>query len=690
MQYKIKSFNTGFLFLIFSVTGIFIPVNELLGQEEIPPGRKAAIIHKFAQHIQWENEELIDTFHIGIYGHDPALMREMLLLESLPLKRKSISIHHFTRLRDLTATQILYVTPDRNSEIDRIADKIHGNNTFLITDRCSDQNRIMVNFLPLEENKIQFEVNRANILNENLDVLPDLLLLGEGTEIDVAELYREARQAHESVLQQVSQLYDSLKLQSEEIQLRNSEIENQNQLIEEQTNEIRLKEEDIQSRELELSKLTQEITQTQKTLNSKNELIRAQLEDIAEQEEEINNRNQVLDLIQKEIDNQQEKIEEQKSQLTAYASLVERQKFVRNVIIVFCALILGMIALLHRGYRIKKNANRKLERMNSEIIKQKKEIEEKNEELQAKNEEIVAQSEELKQANEEILSTNEALQNQKSELQFTLENLKMTQDQLVQSEKLASVGQLTAGIAHELNNPVNFISGNVNPLKRDLDDIFRLLSMYEEIINNNKLSEEFTDVNELKENLDFEFLTKEIKSLLEGISEGAQRSSEIVKGLRSFSRIDEDKFTMADIHDGIDSTLILLYNRTKNRIKIHKNYGDLPSIECLPSKLNQVFMNILTNSIQAIEDKGDIYIDTISSGIGVKIIFKDTGVGMTPEVKKKIFEPFYTTKDVGSGTGLGLAISYGIIEQHRGNIDVISEPGKGTEFIISLPISQST
>ncbi len=132
----------------------------------------------------------------------------------------------------------------------------------------------------------------------------------------------------------------------------------------------------------------------------------------------------------------------------------------------------------------------------------------------------------------------------------------------------------------------------------------------------------------------------------------------------------------------------VFYNKTKGRINVHKEYGDLPKVECLPSKINQVFMNLLTNSIQAIEGKGDIFIETISSGIGVKIIIRDTGAGMSTEVKKHIFEPFYTTKEVGSGTGLGLAISYGIIEQHQGNIDVISEDGKGTEFIISLPIVQ--
>jgi signal transduction histidine kinase len=259
---------------------------------------------------------------------------------------------------------------------------------------------------------------------------------------------------------------------------------------------------------------------------------------------------------------------------------------------------------------------------------------------------------------------------------------------LIQSEKLASVGQLTAGIAHELNNPVNFISGNIKPLKRDLNDIFKILGNYERIIHEHDLSDDFKEIDSLKEKVDYRLLTMEIKNLLEGISEGAHRSSEIVKGLRSFSRLDDDKFQYADLHDGLDSTLILLYNKTKGRINIHKEYGDLPEVECLPSKINQVFMNILTNSIQAIKEKGDIYIETISSGIGVKIIIRDTGSGMPPEVKKHIFEPFYTTKEVGSGTGLGLAISYGIIEQHRGNIDVISETGKGTEFIISLPIIQ--
>jgi len=189
--------------------------------------------------------------------------------------------------------------------------------------------------------------------------------------------------------------------------------------------------------------------------------------------------------------------------------------------------------------------------------------------------------------------------------------------------------------------------------------------------------------------MDYSFLSKEIISLLEGIEEGANRSSQIVKGLRTFSRLDEDNCQMYDIHEGIDSTLILLQNKIKDRIKIRKEYGDFEDVECFPSKFNQVILNILTNSIQAIEGEGEILIQTIRSSIGIKVIIKDNGIGMSPEVKKHIFDPFFTTKQVGEGTGLGLSISFGIIEQHKGNIDVISEPGKGTEFIISLPLRQS-
>ncbi|MCK5692513.1 MAG: hypothetical protein KAI08_06675, partial [Bacteroidales bacterium] len=210
-------------------------------------------------------------------------------------------------------------------------------------------------------------------------------------------------------------------------------------------------------------------------------------------------------------------------------------------------------------------------------------------------------------------------------------------------------------------------------------------------IQENGLKEYFAEVDSFKEEMDFSYLIQEIYSLLKGIEEGASRSSEIIKGLRSFSRLDDEACQFYDIHEGIDSSLVLLHNKIKDKnINVRKDFGDFEGLECFPSKLNQVIMNILTNSIQAMEEgEGDLFIQTVSSAIGIKIIIKDNGKGMTPEVKEHIFDPFFTTKEVGQGTGLGLSISYGIIEQHNGNIDVLSVPGKGTEFIISLPKTQS-
>jgi len=322
----------------------------------------------------------------------------------------------------------------------------------------------------------------------------------------------------------------------------------------------------------------------------------------------------------------------------------------------------------------------------SNLMRHKKELEV---EVAQATLQIREQKEEIESQRDAVMTANDALETQKKELELTLENLKSTQSHLIQSEKMASVGLLTAGIAHELNNPINFVSGNVNPLKRDLDILFSFIEKYDKTLEENELKEIIQEIDKLKDSLDFSYLSKEIMSLLDGIEEGAIRTSTIVKGLRSFSRLDEDKCQLYDIHEGMDSTLILLQNKMKNRIKVRKEYGELGEIECFPSKLNQVFLNILNNSIQAIEDRGEILIQTIRSGIGIKIIIKDSGKGMNTEVKKHIFEPFYTTKEVGEGTGLGLAISFGIIEQHRGNIDVISEPGKGTEFIISLPFRLS-
>ncbi len=314
-------------------------------------------------------------------------------------------------------------------------------------------------------------------------------------------------------------------------------------------------------------------------------------------------------------------------------------------------------------------------------------------------EEIIKQSEEIKQKSEELRvqsdnlkEINDALEIEKDNTDKTLEYLKRTQSMLVQSEKMASLGQLTAGIAHEINNPVNFISSGIDSLHLIIKDLLVIIKEYDALTVENVVNQ-LNTISELKKELDYELLLNGMSELSSSIKTGADRTAEIVRGLRKFSRLDEDDLKMINLHENIDATLIILHNQYKERIEIIRDYGVLPQIECYPGKLNQVFLNILVNAIEAIPKKGFIKIVTHlinrDSKKNVEIHIIDNGIGMTNDVKSRIFEPFFTMKEVGKGTGLGLSISYGIIEQHKGQIEVQSEKGKGTEFIIYLPIRSS-
>lgn len=305
-------------------------------------------------------------------------------------------------------------------------------------------------------------------------------------------------------------------------------------------------------------------------------------------------------------------------------------------------------------------------------------------------EKILERTKELQEANTQMEEYHEELEQQKEELQQTLNFLKETQTQLIQTEKLASVGQLTAGIAHEINNPVNYISAGIGSLEVNLSEIREILDLYNEISAGN-VTEKIKQIEEVKLRLDYNELIDEIKDLIKSIKAGSERTTEIVKGLRTFSRLDENEIKPADLHEGIDLTLVMLHNKYKHHVEIVKDYGALPMVECFPGKLNQVFMNILSNAIDAIEEKGTIVIKTWQDEQNNKVFIsiKDDGIGMSAKHVSDIFNPFFSTKEVGKGTGLGLSISHGIIEQHKGSIKVKSETGEGTEFIISLPVKQN-
>ena len=281
------------------------------------------------------------------------------------------------------------------------------------------------------------------------------------------------------------------------------------------------------------------------------------------------------------------------------------------------------------------------------------------------------------------------LQKEQQRTATLLEKLQATQAQLLQSEKMASLGQLTAGIAHEINNPINFITSNIEALKLDFQDINQLLELLS-LLDDDHQQKVIAQLVKYTKEIDINFLREEISQLLASIERGAHRTDEIVKSLRNFSRNTTEHFLKANIHEALDATILLVKNNLPEKVFIHKEYGQIPEIYCQVSRLNQVFLNILTNAIYATKPSGTISISTQLLGSQVEITIADTGKGMDAATQSHIFEPFFTTKEVGQGTGLGLSISYSIIKQHNGNITVKSQLNEGTAFHILLPIEQNT
>jgi signal transduction histidine kinase/HAMP domain-containing protein len=309
----------------------------------------------------------------------------------------------------------------------------------------------------------------------------------------------------------------------------------------------------------------------------------------------------------------------------------------------------------------------------------------------------------LAEANRALEKSNSVLEKKVEErtadLQQTLAELRQTQAQLVQQEKLSSLGQLVAGVAHEINNPVNFIHGNITHAKEYVQDLLNLIQLYQ-----SAMPEPTSNISDFIEDIDLAFLEEDLPQLFSSMQIGSTRIREIVRSLRNFSRLDEAEFKEVDIHEGLESSLMILHNRLKAKpghqaIEVIKDYGTLPLIPCYPGQLNQVFMNLLTNAVDAVDERAaqsaasdppeqrpTILIRTEDIDVDwVAIHIRDNGPGIPPAVQARLFDPFFTTKPVGQGTGLGLAISYQIItEVHQGDLYYDSTSGQGTEFIIRL------
>jgi signal transduction histidine kinase len=334
----------------------------------------------------------------------------------------------------------------------------------------------------------------------------------------------------------------------------------------------------------------------------------------------------------------------------------------------------------------------------------KDELEQVADEFNRMTEKLTESYSEIIERSGELIKLNRNLKDEigdrtqaQAELEETLDELKSTQAQLIQTEKMSSLGQMVAGVAHEINNPVSFVYGNINHVNGYVTDILELLELYQK-----ELTYPGDDIEEKLEEMELDFVKEDLPKILTSMKMGATRIREIVLSLRNFSRLDEAEMKEVDIHEGIESTLLILQNRLKSKpnrtgIEIIKNYNQLPKVECYPGQLNQAFLNIINNAIDVLEEGRDndmqnpqicINTELIDNKI-VAVRIADNGMGMSEQVKNKLFDPFFTTKPVGKGTGLGLSITYQIIvDKHQGKLRCESEIGKGTEFIIEIPLSQ--
>ncbi|MEM0939817.1 MAG: YfiR/HmsC family protein [Bacteroidota bacterium] len=604
-----------FLFLI----ACFVAVSQGIDQQKVD------YVHSFANNIGWpENKE---EYVLKVITQDHSLtqtFKEMAATRQINGKPTRVSFSSHVSIPE--RLDILYVSSQYNGALQIIIDSITGKSVLIITEQSSDQQYIMVNLIgtPLE---MSFEFNRANIINQNLQLDDDFNELG-GNEINIAALYRQPRdsaRAMEERSKVVKERIDSLNVnmaiafkiandQNEQIAKGREQLDRQNKILDSLTIALRDREEELAILEDEIIAQEGNLKKGRERLNQQAALIKQRNKEIGDKEKRINR----------------------------MITIVDSQKYTLILLIVFLVFLVAALILAYRAYHARRRDARKLGE-------------------------------------------------QKEELKDLLEELKSTQTQLIQSEKMASLGTLTAGIAHEINNAINYVHSGVHVLSNKFSEIKPIIGHVKDLNENDEhLKAKVKKIRDQKNELEYDSYESVIDTMINSIQVGAERTISVVKGLRTFSRAQEESRSEIDIHEDIEVALLFLKNKIRPTLSIEKDLADeLPTIFGYPGQVGQAILNIIGNAMDACgnEPGSVVSIKTRVENDKATISIKDNGIGIKQEDLDKIFDPFYTTKKIGEGSGLGLSITYGIIEKHGGTIDVNSVLGEETEFKIKLPLN---
>lgn len=604
--------------------------------------------YSFIENIEWPQKQT--PFKIHVITTDSELKEHFRATsKGQTFAGRSVSVSFTGYVIIPQDVDVIVVTNQYSATIPTLLDRIGGEGILLVTDRYDKQRDIMINFLNSDTGALTFEINRANITNQGLRIKAGMAGLG-GSEVDVAKIFKQVRdsvRAMELRAEALKVQFDSMNMK---VAVAGGIVRGQDRIIEERNNEIEEKQNQIDSQNSVLDSLREEFAESEKrlialttTLSEREDELTVLGEEIDKQRENVAEGNRILEEQNKQIAEQNDEIAQREERLDEMSNVVNSQQSALVFLILFLVVLVGFSFLIFTAYRARKRAAKKLAE-------------------------------------------------QKEDLGRLLNELQETQSQLVQSEKMASLGTLTAGIAHEINNAINFVYSGIHVLSDKFTEIRPVISHVTDINKDNKdLDKTIDNLIKEREEVGYDEAQGIIDQMINSIKIGAERTTEIVKGLRIFSRSETEQKTKIDIHGDIDVALLLLNSRHKDAISINKKLADQHmEIDGYKGQLSQAFLNIISNSIDAVAPKGKegkIDIETSFDGKRAEVKITDNGVGMSEADLQKIFDPFFTTKKVGAGTGLGLSITYGIVERHGGTIAVNSQLDEGTEFVIKLPLA---